>query len=349
MTHKNKSNIFPNQRKTMGNNRNIWLFGCNKPILKDKDALIGSYIQYMQSRTLQMFEYTGLPETIPQREFELILQMCRFAIVTKKDGKLFVFFGGLGGQPNEYYQPTQAIVTNPYLKFSEVLKLDDYIKDDANAVVVWNDMSHVGLYPMFRKNAEMLAECDISIRYKLINKRFMNILTADDDNTKTSIEKMFEDVENGDGFGIVVTKTFLEDSSVGVVKASEHQDSDLKDIIECKQYYLASWFNELGLNANFNMKRESINESEADMNEDALLPLIDSMLKTRQIGVDAINKLFGTNISVDLNSSWKKIREEIEQREEVQQAEIDAIKNQGDKEEPEDSEKGDENETSKDE
>ena len=93
------------------------------------------------------------------------------------------------------------------------------------------------------------------------------------------------------------------------------------------------------------MKRESINESEADMNEDALLPLIDSMLKSRQIGVDAINKLFGTNISVDLNSSWKKIREEIEQREEVQQAEIDAIDNQGVKEEPKDSEKGDENET----
>ena len=60
--------------------------------------------------------------------------MERFAIFTKaptKDGeKLFVFYGGLGGMPNEYYQPTQAIVTNPYLKFFDVLKLDDYIKND---------------------------------------------------------------------------------------------------------------------------------------------------------------------------------------------------------------------------
>ena len=344
MIRKNKSNDFPNQKR-MGNNRNIWLFGSSTPILKDKDVLIGSYIQYMMARTLQMFEYTGLPETIPQREIELILQMMRFAIFTKKDDKLFVFYGGLGGQPNEYYQPTQAIVSNPYLKFTDVLKLDDYIKNDANAVVVWNDKAHVGLYPMFRKNAEMLAECDITIRYQLLNERFMNILTADDDNTKSSIEDMFDKVDDGTGYGIIVTKRFIEDSSVNDVDTGQRANSHLKDIIETKQYYLASWFNELGLNANYNMKRESINESEADMNEDALLPLIDSMLQSRKDGVDAINKLFGTNIEVKLSSAWLKLREEINQREELKDAEIDAVKepNEPSQEEVKDNENESEN------
>ena len=307
----------------MGNNRNIWLFGHDVNITKDKKLLIETHIQYMCGKTLSMFKYTGLPETIPERELELIIQMCRFGIVTKVDGKLFVFYGGLGGQPNEYYQPTQAIVTNPYLRYSDVLKLDDYIKEDAQAVVIWNDRVHVGLYPMFRRYAELLAECEITMRYQLINKRFMNILTADDDNTKESIESMMENVENGKGFGIIVTKTFMEDSSVGQIDTGNTKmGNDLKDVIETYQYLKGSWYNELGLNANYNMKRESINESESDMNEDALLPLIDDMLKSREIAVEQINKMFGTDIKVELSSSWKKIREEIELREEIQESEV---------------------------
>lgn len=295
-------------------------------MLKDKQLLIDSYIRYMCARSLSIFKYKNLPETIPERDLELIIQTCRFGIVTKKDNKLFVLYGGLGGEPNEYYQPTQAIVSNPYLRFSKVLKLDDHIKKDADAVVIWNDRVHVGLMPMFVRNAELLAECDISLKYSLVKKRFMNIVTADDDNTKESLKQMFEDVEDGTGFGIVVTKQLLDESSIGKVETGLSNSSmDLKDIIETKQYILGSWYNELGLNANFNMKRESINESESDMNEDALLPMIDDMLLSRQIAVEEINKRFGTNISVELSSSWKRIREDIKQREELQDAEIEQI------------------------
>lgn len=308
----------------MGNNRNIWLFGSHKPILKDKDFLVNQYVRYMLIRSMSMFHYENLPETIPERELELILQTCRFGIITKVDDKLFVFYGGLGGVPNEYYQPTQAIVANPYLKYSDVLDLDDFIKNDGDAVVVWNDRVHIGLMPMFVRNAELLAECDISLKYGLVKKRFMNIVTADDDATKSSLEEMFQNVEDGTGFGIVITKQLLDESSIGKVETGiTNNSADLKDIIETKQYILGSWYNELGLNANFNMKRESINESESDMNEDALLPMIDDMLLSRQIGVDAINKKFGTNIKVELSSSWKKIREEIIQHEELIESEID--------------------------
>lgn len=305
----------------MGNNRNIWLFGNRGSLItKDKELLIDSHIRYMLTKTLSMFEYENLPETIPERELELILQICRFGIVTKKDDKLFVFYGGLGGEPNEYYQPTQAIVSNPYLRFSDVLNLDDYIKPDKkiDAVVIWNDDSHIGLYPMFRKYGELLAESEITMRYLLINKRFMNILTADDDNEMESLKKVFEDVENGHGFGIVVTKRLIDTSSMGAIDTGNMKmGNDLKDVIESYQYLKGSWYNDLGLNANYNMKRESINESESDMNEDALLPMIDNMLKSRERGVDAINKLFGTDIKVKLSSSWKKIRDEITQREEL--------------------------------
>ena len=233
----------------------------------------------------------------------------------------FVFYGGLAGEPNEYYQATQAVVSNPYLRFSEVLKLDDYIKDNGNAVLIWNDSSHMGLYPLFEHTAELLTECDISLRYALINKRFMNVLTGDDDDTKDSLKKMFEDVEDGTGYGIVVTKQFMEETSIGKIDMKLSQNTDLKDIMEIKQYVLGSFYNEIGLNALFNMKRESINESESNLNEDALLPFIDDMLEMRKIAIQQINEKFNLNIEVDLKSSWKKLREEIELKDDILKSE----------------------------
>ena len=48
------------------------------------------------------------------------------------------------------------------------------------------------------------------------------------------------------------------------------------------------------------------------MNEDALFPLIDDMLEQRQAGVEAINAMFGTNITVELSSIWETKQEEQE-------------------------------------
>lgn len=308
--------------------RSLWLFGYKGSILQNKPMLIDSYFKYMMNKSIRMFEWKNLPKTLPERELELILQICRFAIFTKVDDNLFVFYGGLGGMPNEYYQPTQAIVTNPYLKFSDVLKLDDYIKDDGNAVLGWNDSLHIGLFALNSKYASLLAETDLTLKYQLINMRFNNVLTADDDSTKESLEEMYQNVSDGTGFGIVVTKKFMEETNVDKIELrSTSTNMQLKDIIETKQYLMGSWLNELGLNANYNMKREAINESEADLNEDSLLPMIDDMLFNRKLIAENLNSKFGTNISVELSSSWKKIRKEIALREEQQENESSKVEN----------------------
>ena len=318
-------------------NRSLWLFGYKGTILQNKQMLIDSYFKYMMIKTLKMFKWKNLPKTIPERELELILQICRFAIFTKaptKDGeKLFVFYGGLGGMPNEYYQPTQAIVTNPYLKFFDVLKLDDYIKNDGKAVVGWNDGMHIGLFSLHNRYASLLAETDLTLKYQLVNMRFNNVLTADDDTTKESLKTMYKDVEDGTGFGIVVTKKFMEETNVDKIELrSQSHQMQLKDIIETKQYLMGSWLNELGLNANYNMKREAINESEADLNEDSLLPMIDDMLQQRKLICDALNEKFADlldgEVSVELSSSWQKIRKEIKLREDQQKTETTPEKEQ---------------------
>lgn len=87
--------------------------------------------------------------------------------------------------------------------------------------------------------------------------------------------------------------------------------TDLTKIIEAIQFIKASWFNDLGLQANYNMKRESLSESEVALNEDVMLPLVDNMLEMRRIHFDKVNQKFGTKISVELNSSWLNTRKSV--------------------------------------
>lgn len=286
-----------------------WLFGDSfgTDIVKEKNALIKAYARYMLINTLEMFEYSGLPETVPQKEIEILHQINGFAIWTKVNGKLYVFFGGLGGELDEYYHPTIAVVSNPYLNFSASMRIDK------ECIVTWNDKCHYGLSAMFNKYSTLLAECDISLRFACINARVPYLINANDDNTKESAEKVLKDIWDGDKFGIILNKRMIQDSKTGLFTSEFGHNTygNIKDLIELKQYLKSSWYLELGIQSNYNMKRESLNSTETTMDEDVLLPLIDDMLETRREELVKVNEMFGTNITVKLSSSWEKIREEI--------------------------------------
>ena len=122
--------------------------------------------------------------------------------------------------------------------------------------------------------------------------------------------------------------------------------SHIKDLIESIQYIKGSWYNEIGINAAFNMKREAINEAEATLNEDILYPTVDLMLECRQVALEKVNKMYGTNISVELDSIWKDNRLEDELTMEHTEAEIDEMEAKAEADtQNENAEGGEENDT----
>ena len=80
----------------------------------------------------------------------------------------------------------------------------------------------------------------------------------------------------------------------------------ISQLVELRQYNLGQFYAEIGLQMNYNMKRESLSESETSMDLFALEPLISHMLKIRKQDIEKVNEMFGTNISVELNSAWEK-------------------------------------------
>lgn len=89
------------------------------------------------------------------------------------------------------------------------------------------------------------------------------------------------------------------------------------------------------------MKREALNTAESTINNDILFPLVDEMLKMRKDGAEKVNKMFGTDISVELNSSWsdnKKEEEKAIEEEDPEESESQDDKTENPEEEPEEKE-----------
>ena len=299
---------------------------------RKKDNSVSDYIGYMLSRTQSMFKYTGLPETIPQRSLELFLQTKGYIAFAEYSNDLYIFYGGLGGQPDVYYMPTEFIVANPALSFNKNLKIG---KD---CVIMSSDSLYMGLMPMFSKYASMLVENDISMRLVDINARIISLISAPDDRTKAAAREYLEDVEKGK-LGVIAETAFLDGVRVQPY-ASTGSSGRITDLIEYQQYLKAGWFNDLGLQSNYNMKRESINSNEAQLNEDSLLPLIDDMLNCRKKALEKVNLMFNTNISVELSSSWK---EDIDTSNSTDDEESDNVEDENDSGQPENEELGEEN------
>ena len=267
----------------------------------DKETATREYVGYMLARAQSMFEYSGLPDTIPQRSLEILLQTSGHVCIAKINGDIYAVVGGMGGEPDAYYMPTEYVVSNPHLRFSANLKIG------VDCVVIPSDSVYMGLAPMFSRYASLMNENDITMRILDINTRIFSLLSAPDDKTRAAAETYLKNVEAGK-LGVIAENAFLEGIKAQPY-ASPGQNGGMTDLIEYQQYLKASWFNDLGLQANYNMKRESINSNEAQLNEDALTPLIDNMLNCRKQGVEAVNKMFGTNITVELSSTWKKRQE----------------------------------------
>ena len=263
--------------------------------VKDKKLSANAYINYMAIRLQKMFKYTNLPETIPREMLEYYLMINGTCFISEYDGNLYAFTGSFGGEPDAYYRPTRYVVANPALKMSK----DFDIKSDG--VLIRNDSIWQGLYPLMARYASLMAENILTLRSADVMLRVIAMLTAPDDKTRAAAEAYLKKLEDGE-FGVIAENRFFE--GIKMQSPPSNNGSYLTQFIELHQYLKGSFYNEIGLNANFNMKREALGDGESSLNEDSLLPLCDEMLRCRQEDIKKVNEMFGTDITVEFDSSW---------------------------------------------
>ena len=274
-----------------------------KSYLKDKDQNVNNFIDTMFCKTNEMFTWKNLPKTVPQAELEYLLQSNGTMFFTKVGEDFYALLGTLGGQINAYYEPTKYTVANVALNLSKMYDIE------RDGVLIRNDLRCNGLIPILSKYASMLTDCEISLNTMSILMRVMFLISASDDKTKKSAEEFMSKIINGN-YSIIADSQFFDGIKAQGMTQSFSQL--IPQMIELTQYIKASALNEIGLNANYNMKKERITEQEYTLNIDALMPFAENMLNCRKKAVEKINKMYGLNIEVSLNSVWETNQAELE-------------------------------------
>lgn len=262
---------------------------------RDKTKIFRSYCDTTFIRLQSMFVYKGLPDSIPVQWLENYLLKNGSCVIAEEKGILYALAGNAGGDLDVYYQPTQYTVANPALSLSKTYTIG---KD---CVYCKNDYIGCGLTPLVSRYCGLMTENFITTRLADINMRMMNLLSASDDKTQASAKQYIKDIEEGK-LGVIGEAPFFD--GIKLQSNSAGSGDYIVQFIELQQYIKGSLFNELGLDANYNMKREALSADEIALNDDALMPLIDEMLKERREMCSKIEEMFGVHIEVDYGSSW---------------------------------------------
>ena len=302
------------------NNLNQYLYfmgqitpGCMSWDFREKQKSIDFKVTEMLIRLQTLTSYEGLPDTIPKKDLELLLMTSGFGVGLEYEGKPYILFGSLGGVRDQNYEPTQAIVANPFLNLSKTLTIG---KDCA---IIRNDSLRMGVLPILSKYATLMTENELSMWIASTMTRLFSIIVADDDKKLAAANKFIAGIADGK-LAAILAETSKQDKMLGAQSngigietqpyGNTGSTNAIQNLIELQQYLKASQYNDLGLNANYNMKRESLNSTESQLNDDALMPFIDDMIKNREEGLKQFNEMFGTNITVKKSSAWEDNQQE---------------------------------------
>lgn len=278
-----------------------------KYVLNKKESA-KSYYRYILARLSKMFQYKNLPDTIPHEILDRYLMNNGIACITKANDKLYAFYGNAGGPQDEYYRPTQFIIANPHIKVDgRDFQANVHIfgqptdSDTCEGVLMRNDSEWQGLYPMIARYSFLMAENTLTIRVADVMLRITALLTAPTDKERIAANEFLANLEDG-RLSTIGEEPFFD--GVQMQSPPSNNGSYLTQFIELQQYLKGSLFNELGLSANYNMKREAIGKGESTLDQDALLPLCENMLQCRREDLEKVNQLYGTKITVDFSSAW---------------------------------------------
>lgn len=266
----------------------------------NKEEIRTSLLRSVMKKAYMMLDYENLPDEIPKRAVKMYLHgyghFAGFYIGERK----VISWGGFSGKFDGYYFPTHYIVTNPYLGLEKNTRDLEIGKE---CIIVRNDSLAEPITHIVAKYVDMMTENEVSMIICDILARAQGIISAKDDMQMESAETYLKQIYAGK---IVPIKsdTFSGENLESIPFGTAHYI--LTDLIEYEQYVRASLYSELGINLNFNMKRESLNSAEVGMDEEILKPYIDNMIEVQQEDFDMLSDFWKleTPIKVKKGSVW---------------------------------------------
>lgn len=269
------------------------------PITNKKEQL-SKFRADMLNKSLTMFEWKNLPDTLPAVEIEKQLQTNGYSIIAKVQGNIYAFQGGFSGQ-DPYNQPTKAIVNNPSLNYNGTFTINE------DCVIIKNDDMQQGLIHIYNKYGTLLIENQITMLMTDYNYRMPFTISSKDDTTTQSAREYLQKIIDG-SLGVIGEAKLFD--ALKVTPTNNKGVNSFADLYGYQQFIEAQLNNTIGLATNNNMKRERLTTNEIEVNKNASYPLIDNMLRNRKQAVEKINEMFDLDIDVEFSSIWNGTNED---------------------------------------
>lgn len=265
-----------------------------KHIVKQEN-LIQLHNEYFQNLACSIIKWNGLPDNLRSTYIEKLLfengVVCFFD--TQKFGYL-VLPVALSDKLNVMYEPTQ------YTCYSHI---ETFYRSIDDAVLIKNNEMMI---PTFKLIQHKIVEL-VDIREAMQVNRNAScktplIITTDEKNLQSAVNEFTEVSGNKP----VIFKTM---GAAGVNQITYQHDLPHYWGRELREEYnnvYAEILTTLGILSNPVSKAERVNTLESTSNRGELIDNLDTMLQARELACEQINKMFGLNLSVEINNDYIK-------------------------------------------
>lgn len=271
-------------------------------MMEDTADVFRGYVYYKNTlfeKLIKIFKYTNLPSTIPSDALEDYILHFGFAGITVNDKFGMVAVPatkyGVGLYPR--YEPLAQYCT-PLMEGRNLVIGKDI-------VIVKNNTYQLSCIPLVERYARMLADADSSITIALENARINEIPNFDDEESAESYKAYM--IANRLGqVDTVLDSSFLQKGNF--VDFQKNNQSTLSiSLVETRNQILRSFLQEIGITVASD-KKERMVVDEVNVNSQLLMFNLHDMLDKRKEGMEMVNYIYGTNISVDLAEEYQFVK-----------------------------------------
>lgn len=277
-----------------------------------------AYNDIFLSMLMSMFEYKNLP--FKKMLIEGLLLTTGKVGIYKEDDKLYCGWCMFSGDINEYGFGSDVTV----MTLSNKQKFFPKWEETKDVVVIFND--NIGMPDLnIDRISKYLSDVDKSIENAILNTRSNKIYRAKDEKEKKAIETAIESNKDGRPSAII-SSNILNDMLSS--EAKEQIVVDLTDPTQVdKIQYLCNLHTTIlrRMQTIYGMMtagtdkiaQQSVTEINNGSSFSFIVPL--DRLEERKKGIEKVNELFNTNISVDFGEAMRReYKKHMEQREVIE-------------------------------
>lgn len=274
---------------------NAWT-SYNQPgtVHSQNTILVQYFRRYLLQKAISVFKWK-LPDGWARNYFLYVLYCWGFLAIINTDK-----FGvipqqcGLRGY-NVYYQPTNAVITNPLLRGIREPEIG------TECVLLRLQPDYGGVMDLVNYYAEELALASEAISVNLLNSKLAYVFTAQNKSTAESFKKLYDEIASGNP-AVVQDKNLLGDDgkpSWAPFAQNLAQTYIAGDLLTAMREIENQFCTDLGLpNANTN-KKERLITDEVNANNVETYTRAAMWLEELQRGCEDASAMFGIDLSVD--------------------------------------------------